>query len=122
MANITNPVTICVEAIEKHMEGVTASSEMPQTRDTSMPYVQVSRTGGGDTEFLDTPIMTLFCWSDTDSKAYMLAENVKNVIADEALDHPYLSASSLISLARDEWAGDGRARYMLQLQLTINKL
>ena len=122
MDDETNPVAICIDAIATRVPNVTASSEMPPSRDIALPYVQISRTGGAGTDYLDTPIMTLFCWADTDERAYMLAENVKNAVADEAMEHPYLSASSLVSMSRDEWAGDGRARYMLQLQLTINKI
>lgn len=113
-------VGTCVRIIEEAI-GVEASSEMPLDRDAGAPYVQVSRTGGEDGEFIDRPIMTLMCWAASDQAAYMLAEDCLRAVKEAAKDDEWMSACEMVSMSRDQWTPAGAARYMLQMRLTINK-
>ena len=100
-------------------DGVRVSSEIPPERPDRM--VMVSRLGGSETEFLDLPRMQLVCWGRTDAEASSIATTAVHALADAAKTHELLSDSTLDVLSRDEWAGDGTARYVATVNLTINK-
>lgn len=100
-------------------DGVEVSSEVPSERPARQ--VSVSRVGGGETPFLDRPRMRLVCWGTTDEEASAIATTAVHALSDAALTHPLLSDSTLDVLSRDEWAGDGSARYTATLNMTINK-
>jgi hypothetical protein len=111
---------ICVEILRDAMPtGVEVSSEIPTER--PLRQVSVSRVGGGGNAFLDLPRMRLVCWGASDEEASSIATTAVHALADAALTHPLLAATSLDVLSRDEWAGDGTARYSATVNLTINK-
>lgn len=108
------------DVLASGLSGVPVSTELPPGRPRG-PYAMVSRTGGADGEHLDRPIMAIMCWAGSDAAAYSLAMGCRDALVVAAEEHPLLSAAETISLSRDEWAATGAARYMLEMQLTINK-
>lgn len=115
-----DPTQLCIELIAGALDGVVVTSQMPAERPDGA-YVQVSRTGGPESDFLDEPIMTLVCWDASDYGASSLATECVHILSDAAKDHDLLSSSELITMSRDEWGATGQSRYMAQVQLTINK-
>lgn len=112
--------SICVAVLRNAMpDGVAVSSEIPTERPARQ--VSVSRVGGGETQFLDRPRMRLVCWGTSDAEAYSIAMTAVHALADAARTHPLLSNSTLDVMSRDEWAGDGTARYSATVNMTINK-
>lgn len=112
-------VEVCINALSE-MPGVEVVSDMPP-KHPNASTIQVSQTGGYATDFINRPIMTFLVWGETDAEAYSLATESIHLMAEKAEDDPYLSASELISMSRDEWRATGQSRYMVQLRLTINR-
>lgn len=108
------------QILVKGLNKVKVSTDLPPGKCRS-PYVMVSRTGGADEDFVDRPIMTIMCWASSDKKAYSLAISCRDALNEAAEDHPLLTSVETISLSRDEWTTTGNARYMLEMQMTINK-
>lgn len=117
---MTDPNALCVSVLSERIPGLEVSTEVPGERPDG-PFVQVSRTGGTGSDFLDEPIMTLVCWASSDAAAYALGIDCVHALAKQAEDDPYLSAAELITMSRDEWGATGQSRYMVQVRLTINK-
>lgn len=114
-----DPTALCVDAIA-HRLSIPVSSEIPPERPKGR-FVQVSKAGGTESDFIDSPIMALVCWGSSDADASALATDCIHALAEQASDDPLLSHSELITCYRDEWGGTGESRYMVQLRLTINK-
>lgn len=111
---------LCIDILKSALTDVEVSSELPFEHPCGS-YVQVSRTGGDESEELATPIMTFICWGKSDVQAKALAADCVHAMADQAKIDPLLSDSRLITMSRDEWTATGQSRYMVQLKLTINK-
>lgn len=97
---------------------VPVSTEMPPTRPNRC--VMVSLTGDLSDEFIHRPRIGLTVWGTSDADAHGLAMSALYALGDAAQDHDLLSAVSLESMSRDEWTATGAARYLVQLDLTIN--
>lgn len=111
---------LCIDVLNQALSDVEVSSELPPEHPRGS-YVQVSRTGGDENEWLTMPIMTLICWGKSDVQAKALATDCVHAMAEQAKIDPLLSDSRLITMGRDEWTATGQSRYMVQLKLTINK-
>lgn len=120
MTPLQDPNKLVIDVINACLSDVVVSTELPPEGTQSLPYIMVSRTGGTDSEFVLSPVMTLMCWESTDSNAYSLAIAVKEALQKAAEDHPYLSSVEFLSLSRDQWSASGQSRYALQVRLTIN--
>lgn len=112
---------ICIDVLTRSLPGVEVSSEVPVDGRPDGPYICVWRDSGGGDELLDRPRMAMVCWGPSDAVAYALALDASQALARAADAHPYLSAASCSSMSRDEWGSDGRSRYRVDMDLTINK-
>lgn len=100
------------------LAGVPVSTEIPATRPSRM--VTVSLMGDVSAELMRRPRVMLTVWGTSDLDAHGLAVTAVHELADAAQTHDLLSHVSLESMSRDEWAANGQARYVAQLDLTIN--
>lgn len=100
------------------LAGVPISTEIPATRPRRM--VLVALVGDMSDELIRRPRVMLTVWGTSDVDAHGLAVTAVHELADAAQTHDLLSSVSLESMSRDEWAANGAARYIAQLDLTIN--
>lgn len=116
--------TLTIDILTAALPGVQVSSEVPTTGAVmdrpSGPYVCVWRDSGETTFLLDRPNMALVCWGSSDAAAYALSMDCVRALKDASMSDPVLSAAEVISVSRDEWAGDGASRYRVDITLTIN--
>lgn len=120
MSDAADPVEICREVLLGALGGaVEVSTDLPMEHPRG-PYVQLSRTGGEDSPFLLSPIVTLLVWGESDLEACRLATSCAHALSEAAKSHPRLSAAEATQVSRDEWAASGQSRYMVQLRLAVN--
>jgi len=112
-----DPVQLVVELLSAEMEVPVTTERKP---DRPVRMVLVSQSADASDEFLLQPRMELTCWGTTDRDARGIATSAVDVLRDAALDHPYLSAVRLETMARDEWTRTGQARYVAEVDLIIN--
>lgn len=97
---------------------VPVSTEVPMQRPDRLAMVALD--GDASDGFILRPRYAITCWGASDLDAHGIALSALHALADAARDHPLLSHASMESMARDEWARDGQARYVLTVDLTIN--
>lgn len=116
-------VTALVVGVLSEALDVPVSTESPW-KDTNTPLpkrlVTVDLAGDRSDQFILRPIFQLVCWGATDQEAHGIARACLDALWGAAEDHPYLSACQLESMARDTWAANGQARYIVTVDLTIN--
>lgn len=113
-------VDLCIALLRARYPDVTVTNEMPSTHPKE-PYVLISRTGGEESEWVSSPIMTLRCWDSSDDGARRLAHGCVTSLQLEAEGHPLLSSAELLSIARDEYSPGSFGSYSADTRLTINK-
>lgn len=94
------------------------STEVPSDRPDRM--VNISLDSMQSDGFLLTPRLMLICWGASDRDAFGLAMSAVDALREAALDHDYLSAVDLESVAREEWSRTGQSRYMALVTLYVN--
>lgn len=94
------------------------STEVPPDRPERM--VNVALDSMQSDGFLLTPRLMLTCWGTSDRDAFGLATSAVDALREAALDHDYLSAVDLESMAREEWSRTGQSRYMALVTLYVN--
>ena len=114
---LIDTTAIVVEILSDYLDAP-VSTEVPAQRPQRL--VTVAQDGGNDTPFLMRPRYSMTCWGDSDQDAKGLARACVDALWDAALDHPYLSACTHVSTARDEWTSTGQARYYVTVDLTVN--
>lgn len=110
-------IELTVGILARELE-VPVSTEVPQNRPGA--FVLVDLVGDYSDEFLLRPRIGLTVWGETDRVAHTLAMSCVDVLRDAALDHPYLSAAQLETMSREEWTRTGQARYLVEINLTVN--
>ena len=100
------------------LQGVPISTEIPPTRPKR--YIAVALIGDISDTLIHRPRVMLTVWGESDADAHGLAVTAFHALADAAQDHDLLSYVALESMSRDEWTATGQARYIVQLDLTIN--
>lgn len=113
MDNIALVVGILQDALN-----VPVSTEIPAQRPTR--FVNVSLTADQSDEFLRRPTVSLTVWGRTDADAHGLALSAWHALTDAAQTHDLLSSADLQTMSRDEWTATGQARYLVEIDLTIN--
>lgn len=113
MDDIALVVGILADALQ-----VPVSTEIPPTRPKRL--VMVALSGDLSDEFIHRPRIMLTCWGESDADAHGLAMSAWHALADAASTHDLLSYVALETMSRDEWTSTGQARYLVQLDLTIN--
>lgn len=98
--------------------GVPISTEIPPTRPKR--YIAVALIGDMSDPLIHRVKFLLTVWGESDLDAHGLAVSAWHALTDAAQDHDTLSHVSLESMSRDEWTATGQARYIVQLDLTIN--
>lgn len=58
--------------------GVPCYGQVPETRPDS--FVDVARTGGGTSDFIDRPVVAFRCWAQTPYQAEALALSVRDSV------------------------------------------
>ena len=106
-------VSILSEALE-----VPVTTEAPAQRPDRLVCVALS--GDYSTEYLMRPRFQIMCWGRSDVDAHCMCLACVEALWDAALEHPTLSACDLETMGRDEWSKDGHARYVAEVDLTIN--
>lgn len=97
---------------------VPVSTEVPAQRPQRM--VNVALEADSSTPYLQKVTVGLTCWGMSDREARGIALSAVEALQEAALDHPLLSAAQLETMARDEWANTGQARYYAVVGLVIN--
>lgn len=69
---------------------------------------------------LRRPTVALTVWGRTDADAHGLAVSAVHALAEAAQTHDLLSSADLQTMSRDEWTSTGQARYLVEVDLTIN--
>lgn len=110
-------ISLVVEILSEALS-VPVSTEIPAERPTRL--VCVSLTSDQSTEYLHLPTVTLMCWGTSDLEAHGLALSAVHALTDAAKTHDLLSSADLQTMSRDEWTRNGQARYLAEIDLTIN--
>lgn len=113
-----NPVSMTVGILSDAFDGVRVSTEVPTNRPERL--VVVTLEGATGDEFLMVASVGITCWGRDDRDAFGMANHAWESLRDASLDHPWLSATELDSIARDEWTSTGQARYYTRAVLYIN--
>ena len=113
MDDIALVVGILTDAMD-----VPVSTEVPASRPER--FVMVALGSDQSDMFIHRPTFNLTVWGSSDKDAHGLAVSAMHALVDAAQTHPLLSHVSLESMARDEWTKDGHARYLVEVELTIN--
>lgn len=114
---MVDPIELVVGILSDAM-AVPVSTEAPADRPDRL--VQVTLVADDGDELILHPRVELLCWGDSDRDAHRMARAAVDALRDAALDHDYLSAASLATMARDEWSRTGQARYLAEVDLIIN--
>ena len=109
-------VSLLQDAVE--LSGVPISTEIPPTRATRL--IMVGLVGDESDLLILRPRVSLTVWGSSDADAHGLAVTAYHVLAEAAQTDDYLSHVALETMSRDEWTATGQARYVVQLNLTIN--
>ncbi len=110
---------ICIKILSEAFPGIEVTSEIPFDRPEE-PMIQVSRTGGPETEFTSEPTMQVLVWGGSDAAASSMALTAIHAVKDAVLDHERLSHAECTEMSRDEWAAMGESRYRIQMKLVID--
>lgn len=97
---------------------VPVSTEVPAERPQRM--VCVSLIADQSDEFIHRPTVALMVWGRSDVDARGLATSAVHALTDAAKTHDLLSSADLQTMSRDEWLRNGQARYLAEIDLTIN--
>lgn len=115
-----NPISVTVEILKDAFPGVRVSTEVPMERDRPDRLVSVALEGMESDGLIGRARIGVTCWGRSDRDAFGMAIAAADALRDAALDHPYLSAAQLETLARDEWTANGQGRYYAAMALTLN--
>lgn len=97
---------------------VPVSTEIPANR--PQRYVCVSLLADRSDELIHRPTVSLMVWGTSDVDARDLATSAVHALTDAAQTHDLLSSADLQTMSRDEWTRTGHARYVVEIDLTIN--
>ena len=112
-----DPTTLVVGILSDALD-VDVSTDVPEDR--PVRFVAVDLAGDQSDEYLLRPRYALTCWGSSDKDAHSIAVSCVDALREAAMDHEYLSAAQMESMARDGWGRTGQARYLLEVDLTIN--
>lgn len=97
---------------------VEVSTEVPEDRPER--FVQVDLAGDQSDAFVLRPRYALTCWGATDKDAHSIAVSCVDALREAAMDDDHLSSVAMESMSRDGWGRTGQARYLVEVDLTIN--
>lgn len=115
---MTDDIALVVDLLQDAFPTVPVSTEIPATRQTR--FINVALTADQSDMFIRRPTVALTVWGRTDADAHGLALSAFHVLADAAQTHELLSSADLQTMSRDEWTNTGQARYLVEVDLTIN--
>lgn len=115
---ITDDIALVVGILKTALPNVTVSTEIPASRPSR--YVNVALSADQSDMFLKRPTVALTVWGITDADAHGLALSALHALTDAAQTHDLLSSADLQTMSRDEWTNTGQARYLVEIDLTIN--
>lgn len=113
-----NATTRTIKYLQRQT-AVKVSQAAPSNTDTLDEYIEVARTGGPKSRFLDEPVFVIDCHSTSSAKAYALAENVVSWLLNFADSDQMVSDVSVSSLFRNTWTA-GSPCYSVTCSMTIN--
>ena len=111
-------IALVVGVLQDAFSTVPVSTEVPAERPTR--FITVSLTGDSSDELIRRPTVSLVVWGTTDADAHGLAVSAFHALVDAAKTHELLSSAQLQTMTRDEWTNTGQARYLVEIDLTIN--
>ena len=111
-------IALVVGILQGAFPTVPVSTEVPASRPSR--FITVSLTGDQSDVLIHRPTVSLTVWGTTDADAHGLAVSAFHALADAANTHPLLSSADMQTMARDEWTNTGQARYLVEIDLTIN--
>lgn len=97
---------------------VPVSTDIPMRRPERL--VMVSLEAEESDGFLLRPTYSLMCWGLTDMDARGIAVSALHALSEAAETHAWLSSVAMDNMARDEWSGNGQARYALTVRMVFN--
>ena len=115
---MVDDIALVVDILKDAFPTVEVSTEIPPNRPTR--YINVALSADQSDMFLRRPTVALTVWGRTDADAHGLALSAFHVLADAAQTHDLLSSADLQTMSRDEWTNTGQARYLVEVDLTIN--
>lgn len=115
----SDPTRLCISILKRAFPDIPITSEIPFERPPA-PLIQISRTGGEDTDFVSKPVMQMLCWGGSDPGSQALCMDAVSALRAAAEEDKVLSSVVCQSVSRDEWTVEGEARYRAQLNLVIN--
>lgn len=116
---MVDDIALVVDILQDAFPTVPVSTEIPPNRPSSR-FINVALSADQSDMFLRRPTVALTVWGRTDADAHGLALSAFHVLADAAQMHDLLSSADLQTMSRDEWTNTGQARYLVEVDLTIN--
>ena len=111
-------IALVVGILQAAFPTVPISTEVPANRPAR--FINVALTADQSDMFLRRPTVSLTVWGQTDADAHGLALSALHALAEAAQTHGTLSSADLQTMSRDEWTSTGQARYLVEIDLTIN--
>lgn len=102
---------------QPELDGIPVSLDVPAQRPER--FVTIERVGGGETPFIDTPMLAIQCWDKSRVKAAALADLTKAVLerAWQMSNVARVDVQSTINFPLDE----STPRYQIAVELTVHK-
>lgn len=102
---------------QPELDGIPVSLDVPPHRPER--FVTIERVGGGETKFIDTPMLAIQCWAESRVQAAKVADLTKTVL-ERAWRMPNVAridVQSTINFPLDE----STPRYQITVELTVHK-
>ena len=115
---MTDDVSLVVGILQDAFPTVPVSTEIPPNRPSR--FINVALSADQSDMFVRRPTVSLTVWGRSDEDAHGLALSAFHAIAEAAQTHDLLSSADLQTMSRDEWTSTGQARYLVEVDLTIN--
>lgn len=115
---MTDEVSLVVGILQDAFPTVPVSTEIPPNRPSR--FINVALSADQSDMFVRRPTVSLTVWGRSDEDAHGLALSAFHAIAEAAQTHDLLSSADLQTMSRDEWTSTGQARYLVEVDLTIN--
>lgn len=102
---------------QPELDGIPVSLDVSPQRPER--FVTIERVGGGETKFIDTPMLAIQCWAGSRVKAAKLADLTKTALkrAWQMPNVARIDVQSTINFPLDE----STPRYQITVELTVHK-
>ena len=99
------------------LPGAGVYRDVPADRDAALPFVVMSRTGGDQSEFVDSALYSLWAWAATDKEARALGYRLRDALEDAVDGIVNAFAAEAASVYRDDDPESGAPRWGLTFSL-----